>query len=409
MSKTTSGRIARRLLPAILVAMILAVGGVAPVVAQSCDPAAIAQVIDETGARLRRITTDGQPAFRSKLRELAQARGLTEADAETRAYALLEDTETQALDEQAGALLNTLDRLGDETTAQGAVCDRLAEARTTAAQLIEVTTAKSLHLAARLDAELLPKTGRIPDAPRVAQPRVPELRIAEPKAPAEPRAPEAKEPQKTARLAPPVPPVVPGAPKDTSSWSTSTNGSVTTNSSAYEIPPQLPGMPYAAPTDQTFTHEDIMAAGRGFFGSISAGLASVTEWSFQKLGRPSGYILGSEGGGALLAGLRYGEGTLVTKAGIERKVYWQGPSIGYDFGLTGSRVMFLVYNIKDADEMFARFAGVDGSAYLVGGVGITVLKKGRLLLAPIRTGLGLRFGANVGYLKFTPEPSYNPF
>jgi hypothetical protein len=111
----------------------------------------------------------------------------------------------------------------------------------------------------------------------------------------------------------------------------------------------------------------------------------------------------------LLAGLRYGEGRLVTKAIGERKVYWQGPSLGYDFGLEGSRVMFLVYNLRAPEEMFARFAGLDGSAYLVGGVGITFLKRGPMVLAPIRTGLGLRLGANVGYLKFTPEPRLNPF
>jgi hypothetical protein len=99
----------------------------------------------------------------------------------------------------------------------------------------------------------------------------------------------------------------------------------------------------------------------------------------------------------------------VSKAAGEQPVYWQGPSFGYDLGVEGSRVMFLVYNLNEPDELFARFGGVDGSAYLVGGVGITFLKKGRVVLAPIRTGLGLRVGANVGYLKFTPKPSLNPF
>ena len=135
----------------------------------------------------------------------------------------------------------------------------------------------------------------------------------------------------------------------------------------------------------------------------------MIDYAFTKYGKPSGYIIGSEGGGAFLAGLRYGDGNLVTKLAGERKVYWQGPSVGYDFGAAGSQVMFLVYNVTDAEQLYSRFAGVDGSAYLVGGVGITFLKKGPIVLAPIRTGLGLRIGANIGYLKFTPTPSLNPF
>jgi hypothetical protein len=165
----------------------------------------------------------------------------------------------------------------------------------------------------------------------------------------------------------------------------------------------------ADPGELAFSAADIRAAGRGFFGTLSAGLASVIEYAFRTYGQPTGYVLGTEGGGAFLAGLRYGQGTLVTKTDGERKVYWQGPSLGYDFGIDGSRVMLLVYNIETPDEIFTRFAGVDGSAYLVGGVGITFLKKGRLVLAPIRTGVGLRLGASVGYLKFTLEPSLNPF
>lgn len=161
--------------------------------------------------------------------------------------------------------------------------------------------------------------------------------------------------------------------------------------------------------DLEYSVEEVRDAGRGLFGSISAGLASVIEYAFQTYGRPNGYILGSEGGAALLAGLRYGDGRLVTKLTGEHKVYWQGPSVGYDVGLAGSRVMFLVYNLKEPDDLFARFIGVDGSAYVVGGVGMTFLKKGSVVLAPIRTGLGLRVGANVGYLKFTPERSLNPF
>ncbi|MCB1510975.1 MAG: DUF1134 domain-containing protein, partial [Hyphomicrobiaceae bacterium] len=145
------------------------------------------------------------------------------------------------------------------------------------------------------------------------------------------------------------------------------------------------------------------------FGTLSAEIASIIEFAFSSYGRPSGYILGTEGGAAFLAGLRYGDGRLVTRRHGRSTIHWQGPSVGYDFGLAGSRVMFLVYNLREPQQLYKRFAGVEGAAYLVGGAGITFHKRGKIVLAPIRTGLGVRLGANVGYLKFTKNPSINPF
>jgi hypothetical protein len=161
--------------------------------------------------------------------------------------------------------------------------------------------------------------------------------------------------------------------------------------------------------DGTYSTHEITDAGRGFFGSVSKGLASVIEHAFKRQGRPNGYILGEEAGGAFVAGLRYGEGTLYTRDAGTHKVYWQGPSLGYDFGGEGSKVMVLVYNLRDPSDIYERFGGVDGSAYLVGGVGITFLSRDNITLAPIRSGIGLRLGANVGYLKYTPRPTWNPF
>jgi hypothetical protein len=161
--------------------------------------------------------------------------------------------------------------------------------------------------------------------------------------------------------------------------------------------------------DGTYSSKDIMSAGHGFFGSISQGLGSVIENAFKRQGRPNGYILGEEGGGAFVAGLRYGEGTLYTRDAGTRRVYWQGPSLGYDFGGAGSKVMMLVYNLHAPNEIYERFGGVDGSAYLVGGLGMTLLTRDHVTIAPIRTGVGLRLGANVGYLKFTHKPTWNPF
>jgi hypothetical protein len=163
------------------------------------------------------------------------------------------------------------------------------------------------------------------------------------------------------------------------------------------------------PRDGTFSMREIVDAGHGFFGSISQGLASVIEYAFKTKGRPNGYILGEDVGGAFVAGLRYGEGRLYTRDAGTHKVYWQGPSLGYDAGAEGSKVMVLVYNIRDPEDIYQRFGGVAGSAYVVGGVGLTFQQRNNIVLAPIRAGLGLRLGANVGYLKYTRRPTWNPF
>jgi len=161
--------------------------------------------------------------------------------------------------------------------------------------------------------------------------------------------------------------------------------------------------------DENFTVDEIVDAGHRFFGTVTDGLARVVEYAFSREGYPNGYILGEEAGGAFVAGLRYGEGVLYTKHLGRHKVFWQGPSIGYDFGGEGSKTMILVYDIQHPAEIYRRFAGVDGSAYFVGGVGLTFQRNGEVVLAPIRSGVGLRLGANVGYLKYTREPTWNPF
>jgi hypothetical protein len=169
------------------------------------------------------------------------------------------------------------------------------------------------------------------------------------------------------------------------------------------------------PSDDTrsphgaYTEDEIIRAGNRFFGKVSGGLASAVEWAFQKAGRPNGYILGQDAGGAFVAGLAYGEGTLYTKDAGNYKVYWQGPSVGYDFGADGSKVMTLVYNLRDPSDIYQRFGGVEGTAYLVGGISVQLQKAGHVTLAPIRAGVGLRLGANVGYLKYTRNPTWNPF
>jgi hypothetical protein len=165
-------------------------------------------------------------------------------------------------------------------------------------------------------------------------------------------------------------------------------------------PPPQPG---------TYTSYEILDAGHHFFGTVTDGLGRVVEYAFRKYGRPNGYILGEEASGAVVAGLRYGEGTVYTKNFGSSKIYWQGPSLGYDFGANGSKSLTLIYNLHYPQQLYDRFAGVDGSAYIVGGAGITFQQHDDVILAPIRAGLGLRLGANVGYLKYTPSPTWNPF
>ena len=158
-----------------------------------------------------------------------------------------------------------------------------------------------------------------------------------------------------------------------------------------------------------FTAQEIVDSGHRFFGATSGGLASVIEKIFQDYGLPNGYVLGEEGSGALIGGLVYGEGTLYTKNAGDHKVFWQGPSVGWDFGGNGDRSMMLVYNLDDVSSLYQRFAGVAGSAYVVAGLGFNVLKNGDILLVPVRTGVGARLGVNIGYLKLTEQPTWNPF
>jgi hypothetical protein len=158
-----------------------------------------------------------------------------------------------------------------------------------------------------------------------------------------------------------------------------------------------------------YSTNEVINAGHQFFGTISRELATVVEKAVSQWGQPNGYILGQEGGGAIVAGLRYGEGTLYTKNAGDLRVYWQGPSIGFDWGGEGARTMMLVYNLPRTDAVYQRFAGIDGSAYFVGGFGMTALTANNIVVVPIRSGVGLRLGANVGYLKFTPAATWNPF
>jgi hypothetical protein len=163
------------------------------------------------------------------------------------------------------------------------------------------------------------------------------------------------------------------------------------------------------PSTETFSENEILAKAEAFFGAVSKGLGQVVEKVFKEQGRPNAYITGEEASGAIGVGLRYGEGTLYPKACGARRVYWQGPSVGWDIGGNASKTFVLVYNLRDTDLIFQRFPGVEGTFYYVAGVGVNYQRSGDITLAPIRTGVGLRAGANIGYLHYTRKKSWLPF
>jgi hypothetical protein len=177
--------------------------------------------------------------------------------------------------------------------------------------------------------------------------------------------------------------------------------------------PDQPGGAVAPPpvTAQPggFSAAELVEVGHQFFGDVSQGLAGVVEHATSSYGLPNGYVVGQEASGAVVGGARYGEGELYTKNAGQFHVYWQGPSIGLDVGANGDRVMMLIYNLPSVDALFRRYVGVNGSAYVVAGLGMTVLSRNGVYVVPIVSGVGARLGVNFGYLKFTSQPTWNPF
>jgi hypothetical protein len=183
----------------------------------------------------------------------------------------------------------------------------------------------------------------------------------------------------------------------------------------YPPPPAAPPAYAAPPPAQTqtapaaFGFDEIVATGHQVFGEVSQGLAALVERAVSQYGLPNGYIVGEEASGAFIGGARYGEGILYTKNAGSHRVYWQGPSLGLDVGATGSRVMMMVYNLPSVEAIYNRYVGVNGSAYVVAGLGMTVLSRDGIYVVPVVSGIGARLGVNFGYLKFTAQPTWNPF
>ena len=373
--------------------------------AETCTPEQFRKVVDEAGAVLRRLNAESQPGLQGGFRKLKNKFGWSDDEYMDKANALLSDRQSEAYDAKAGELLVKLDQLNEGPVGSVQDCARLGELEATALELQATVKVKTRYMLARIDGQLgatgakpLPST---PVPPSVAQP-----------APT----PKAQSGTEVSSVSPPppatpkviTPPSAPARTAPVGGWKASTVED-TVRVAPSPHPPPVIAMPKIEPRIEGFSVDEIREASKGYFGAISTGLGSVIEHAFSKLGRPTAYVLGNEGGGAFIAGLRYGKGTLFTRGGRSREVYWHGPSIGYDFGAAGSKTLFLVYGLDEDLDIFTGFSGVDGSAYLVGGVGMTLLTDGKIVMAPIRSGVGLRLGANVGYIRFTARQTWNPF
>jgi len=171
-----------------------------------------------------------------------------------------------------------------------------------------------------------------------------------------------------------------------------------------------PGAALAKPeAPTTFNQVEVVAAAEGVFGKGATGLASLLEDILKEQGEPNAYIAGSEGSGAIIVGLRYGSGQMVHAVEGERKVFWTGPSVGFDIGGDANKVFVLVYNLYDSQELYKRFPAGEGRVYFVGGFSASYLRRGDVVLIPVRLGVGWRQGVNVGYMKFSEKSRWFPF
>ena len=203
----------------------------------------------------------------------------------------------------------------------------------------------------------------------------------------------------------PVPP-----PASESNWdSPAPTPAATPPASVDDWNPQTIGAEARSSQGNTYRKDDLIGAAEGVFGKGAQGLASVIEDLLSKQGEPNAYIVGREGSGAIGIGLRYGSGTLHHRVEGERPVYWTGPSIGFDAGLNAANAFVLVYNLHDTEELYKRFPAGEGQAYLVGGFHVSYMRRGDVVLIPVRMGAGVRLGINAGYMKFTREQSWLPF
>jgi hypothetical protein len=388
----------RRILPSlsfIIAVTLIAPPGLAAAENRKCDAHLVAKTIDDTASALRNLNSESEKRFQIKLAGVAKKKGWTQDQMRAHAGEALNDEKLTEFNAQIDTLVSQIDGLSATAGAQIS-CERLDDLQTVRNHLLTVMGEKSGYMLARLDAEMQTAAPAAPAAAptSIAPPaKVPPKPAARADAKTPPAAGTEKKTAQNWQTAPqPLPPLPQSSPKPL-------------NPPAATAPGTLP------PTDANdgYSEQEIRDAGRGMFGMFSADLAANMDHSFKNYGRPTGYITGDEGGGAFLAGLRYGHGELHLKNGGVHKIFWQGPSVGADLGANGAKTMFLVYRLRDASQIYRRFSGVEGTAYIAGGVGVTVLSADNMLIVPIRSGLGLRLGASLAYLKFTERATWNPF
>jgi hypothetical protein len=395
MQARNSGFANVRRLAAILIIglLLLAAQPALPEAAASCAREDFAKAVNDAGAALRRLNAENAPRLDAKMRHVRTKMRWPESGYEEMARQALHDERVAALDTAANELLAKIDTLGTVDTPSMPDCSKLAELSAANLELQATVKTKTAYLLSKLDQML----GEPVPAPK-SESKTTSAPKAEPKTPPAPKA----------MLEPG--PLAAGKTPTASGWSTKTAGQPPPDAAVE--PPTIPsGPPPAVVEEEGYTIDEIRAVSAGFFGQVSANLASAIEHAFSKGGRPTAYILGTEGGGAFLAGVRYGKGLLYLRAGGSKglRIFWHGPTLGADVGGEGSKTLFLIYKLKEPEELYTSFTGVAGSAYLVGGVGFTLVTNGTVVMAPIRSGLGLRLGASIGYIRFTPKATWNPF
>ena len=413
---------------AFLLLFLILVGG-QEAQAQNCTSADFGAVVDQTAQALRDLNRTGSKRYQTKLTELREKRGASAAEE-------LQDETTAGFDREIESLVTQLDVIS-QTPNSKINCEKLDELKRGRDRLLTVMSQKSGYLLAKIESKLVNPSPS--DLAKVAEPD-PANSKPQSTAGTKPPATELK-----SAAAEPKPAAVAGA-KSTAAGADYLPPNATksapaiparvatgTTQAEHDLPPPAPlgderrqealappsyentapqrsdGALRPTPVDDGYSIADIREAGRGVLGTINAEFGAAINYAFQQFGQPNAYIAGGEGGGALLAGLRYGAGTLYRKTERPTAIYWQGPSAGLDFGAEGGQTLFLVYNLDNPHAIYGRFGGIGAAVYLAGGIGLNVLGKDGVIIVPIRTGLGYRFGANLAYVKFTEHQTWNPF
>ncbi len=385
--------------------------------AAPCDEHAFGVQIDQTAQTLRTLNRDSEARFQERLAALSKTKGWSEAQKADKAAAAVDDSKLKSFNAEIEDLVGRLDAL-NATPKNEMSCPRLSDLKSVNDKLVGVMRRKAGFILAQLEAE----GASAPIAPYAQIPPAAQTVSATPAPP--PAEISGKLPQIASATVEPVPtpttaqsvpwsanvakalrqPAQPAAQQANAAPPAPAAAPLPLRPTPLQPPPGgkvaslTPPPSTTPPSANGYSPDEIRNAGEGVFGKLTGEFAVVMNHAFDKYGAPNAYIVGDEGGGAFLAGLRYGEGQLYSRLnGVQvgpTPIYWQGPSLGADIGATGSRALFLVYNLNDGQGLYRRFPGIDGAAYVAGGFGLTVYKSGNLLIMPIRSGIGLRLGAS---------------